>query len=391
MWNKLKLIIFYAGILLIYGFSVLVAEEQEIEWAPSKIAKSYKIEVRDFSSKKIKLEKKVKQTSYKIDKLDPGLYEYRIGIINDKEVTVIYSEWTTLSIIQAFEPEGSVEEIYYGGKQDKFQEIYITGNNFYEDTKIEIFSEKGKIPVKNLVKVNDRELRFVLDLTNAKPGSYDLKIINPLNKIYVKKGFYLLGQTKAEAEKIIVEAAKKGQGIDTSVDRKYFFKSAMIPGWGQFGSGKEYESRFRKIKGGFFFSATIGLGIFTALSYRDYLNKKHEVDNLNYLNNLINYPYNPSSSIQGLYLSQQFTNGTLELDNKWHTFTNASLALVGIYLINLIDAYFFTGPIQKPTAENNYEKNYQFKAYILPDRNSNLNMGTTNIGSSYVFEYSFRF
>jgi hypothetical protein len=391
MWNKLKLIIFYAGVLVIYGISVLVADEQEIEWAPSKIAKSYKIEVRDFSSKKIKLEKKVKQTSYKVDKLEPGLYEYRIGIINDKEVTVIYSEWTTLSVIQAFEPEGSVEEIYYGGKQDKFQEIYITGNNFYEDTKIEIFSEKGKIPVKNLVKVNDRELRFVLDLTNAKPGSYDLKIINPLNKIYVKKGFYLLGQTKAEAEKIIVEAAKKGQGVDTSVDRKYFIQSLLIPGRGQYNSGKDYESRARKIKGGIFFTTTIGLGIFTALSYRDYLNKKHEVDNLNYINNLVNYPYNPSSSIQGLYLSHQFTNGTLQLDNKWHTFTGASLAFAGIYLINLIDAYFFTGPIQNPAAANNYEKNYQFKAYILPDRSSTLNMGTTNIGSSYIFEYSFRF
>ncbi|HMV43215.1 MAG TPA: hypothetical protein PKD50_11810, partial [Leptospiraceae bacterium] len=190
MWNRFLHVIIL--ILSILGYSSLTADEQEIEWAPNKNAKAYKLEVRDFSSKKVKVDKKIKETRYKIDKLDPGLYEYRIGIVNDKDIVAVYSDWSTLSIMQSFEPEGSVEEIYYGGKDDKFQEIYITGNNFFEDTKIEIFSEQGKIPIKNLIRVSDRELRFVLELSNAKPGTYDLKIINPLKKVYVKKGFYLL-------------------------------------------------------------------------------------------------------------------------------------------------------------------------------------------------------
>jgi hypothetical protein len=124
MWNKISYLLLVSFFYLV-GLFGLAAEEQEIEWGPSKIAKAYKLELRDFTKKKIILDKKVKTTSYKIDKLDPGIYEYRIGIINDKDVTVIYSDWTTLSVIQAFEPEGSVEEIYYGGKQDKFQEIWF--------------------------------------------------------------------------------------------------------------------------------------------------------------------------------------------------------------------------------------------------------------------------
>jgi hypothetical protein len=110
--------------------------------------------------------------------------------------------------------------------------------------------------------VSERELKFILDLTTAKPGTYDLKIINPLNKIYVKKGFYLLGNTKAEAEKIIIEAANKSQGTEVSVDRKYFQRSAILPGLGQYTSGKDYDSKFRKVKGIAFFTSTIGAGIF---------------------------------------------------------------------------------------------------------------------------------
>ena len=391
MWNKLKPILLSLLLTLTFGYSRLSADDQEIEWGASKIAKAYKVELRDFTSKKMILEKKVKTTSYKIDKLDPGLYEYRIGIINDKEVTVIYSEWSTLSIIQAFEPEGSVEEIYYGGKQDKFQEIYISGSNFLEDTKIEIFSSQGKIPVKNLVRVSERELKFILDLTTAKPGTYDLKIINPLNKIYVKKGFYLLGNTKAEAEKITIEAANKSQGTEVSVDRKYFQRSAILPGLGQYTSGKDYDSKFRKVKGIAFFTSTIGAGIFAAVSYHDYMQKKKEVNDIHYLDNLVNYPYNPQQSLGGIYLSHQFTNGTLELDNKWHTFTASSALFVGLYLINLIDSYFFTGQITKPKAVNILEKDSQLKAYILPDRAIGVNYGNTGIGSSYIIEYSFHF
>lgn len=391
MWNKISYYLLLISFFYLIGLFGLAAEEQEIEWGSSKIAKAYKLELRDFTTKKMKLDKKVKTTSYKIDKLDPGIYEYRIGIINDKDVTVIYSDWTTLSVIQAFEPEGSVEEIYYGGKQDKFQEIYISGNNFYEDTKIEVFSSQGKIPVKNLVRINDREMKFILELSNAKPGSYDLKIINPLNKVFVKKDFYLLGKTKEDAEKVIVEAAKKSQGIETSIDRRYFHKSAILPGWGQYASGKDYDSKARRVRGGIVFGATLGLGAFVAVSYRDYLNTKNEVNDKYALSNAVNYPYNPSQSIAGLYLSQQFNAGVLELDQKWHTFTSSGLVFVGLYIFNLIDAYFFTGPIVNPATAFGSDKPHQIKAYVLPDRNGVLNSGAVNIGSSYILEYSFRF
>ena len=86
-----------------------------------------------------------------------------------KDVTVIYSDWTT-PVIQAFEPEGSVGRNLLRGKQDKFRRFIFQENNFYEDTKIEIFSPQGKIPVKNLVRINDREMKFILELSNAKTG-----------------------------------------------------------------------------------------------------------------------------------------------------------------------------------------------------------------------------
>ncbi|HMW07207.1 MAG TPA: hypothetical protein PK079_15330 [Leptospiraceae bacterium] len=384
MWNRFLHVIIL--ILSILGYSSLTADEQEIEWAPNKNAKAYKLEVRDFSSKKVKVDKKIKETRYKIDKLDPGLYEYRIGIVNDKDIVAVYSDWSTLSIMQSFEPEGSVEEIYYGGKDDKFQEIYITGNNFFEDTKIEIFSEQGKIPIKNLIRVSDRELRFVLELSNAKPGTYDLKIINPLKKVYVKKGFYLLGKTKLEAEKVVIEAAKKSQGQETNVDRKYFVRSAFLPGWGQYSSGKDYDLKFRRVKGAILFSATIGLGVFAAYSYKEYILQKRATDDANYLNNQFNYPYNSNITPLGFYFSNQFYANVEDLDNKWHQFTRTSLILIGVYIFNLIDSYFFTGAPSNPTSLNGLLPNHQIRAYVSPDRN-----GFNQTGNSYSLEYSIRF
>ena len=175
------------------------------------------------------------------------------------------------------------------------------------------------------------------------------------------------------------------------MDRKYFQRSAILPGLGQYTSGKDYDSKFRKVKGIAFFTSTIGAGIFAAVSYHDYMQKKKEVNDIHYLDNLVNYPYNPQQSLGGIYLSHQFTNGTLELDNKWHTFTASSALFVGLYLINLIDSYFFTGQITKPKAVNILEKDSQLKAYILPDRAIGVNYGNTGIGSSYIIEYSFHF
>ena len=69
-----------------------------------------------------------------------------------------------------------------------------------EDTRVEVFSAQGKIPLKSFVRISSTELKLTLDLTNAKEGVYDLKIINPLNKVFVKNNFYILGLTRKDAE-----------------------------------------------------------------------------------------------------------------------------------------------------------------------------------------------
>ena len=65
MWNKLKPILLSLFIILSLGYSTLSAEDQEIEWGASKIAKAYKVELRDFTSKKMILEKKSKRLPIK--------------------------------------------------------------------------------------------------------------------------------------------------------------------------------------------------------------------------------------------------------------------------------------------------------------------------------------
>ncbi|HMV44600.1 MAG TPA: DUF5683 domain-containing protein, partial [Leptospiraceae bacterium] len=187
-------------------------------------------------------------------------------------------------------------------------------------------------------------------------------------------------------EKVVIEAAKKSQGQETNVDRKYFVRSAFLPGWGQYSSGKDYDLKFRRVKGAILFSATIGLGVFAAYSYKEYILQKRATDDANYLNNQFNYPYNSNITPLGFYFSNQFYANVEDLDNKWHQFTRTSLILIGVYIFNLIDSYFFTGAPSNPTSLNGLLPNHQIRAYVSPDRN-----GFNQTGNSYSLEYSIRF
>ncbi|MBK8399320.1 MAG: hypothetical protein IPL26_29270 [Leptospiraceae bacterium] len=376
----------YSFILLVFCFGFPIWSEQEIEWGPSRIAKSYKLEVREFNTKKVKIDTKVKTTKYKVNKLKPGIYEYRIGIINDKDTIVIYSDWTSLSVLLALDPEGSIDEVYFGGKTDRFQEFYITGNNFVEDTTVEIYSAKEKIPIKNFVRLSSTELKFTLDITNASKGTYDLKIINPLNKVFVKKNFYVLGKTKQDAEKEIEEANRISQEGGSGIETKYLLRSIVVPGWGQYRSGVDNESTFRKIRGGIYLFSFLGTGGYLAIQYQSYISQTNKVNQLKLLNNVVNYPYQPPLSDAGLYISQEFNTNVAELYQQWHTVSNTAFALLGIYIINLIDAYFFTGDIEKINTMYYPMKPTEWKAYINPDQN-----GSMQIGRSYNIEYSIRF
>ena len=387
MLNKEAYARYLLFFVFLFLFPTLVWGEQEIEWGPSKAAKSYKLEIREFKTKKIKIDTKVKNTKYKVSKLDPGLYEYRIGIINDKDIIVVSSEWTSLSVIQSLDPEGAVDEVYYGGKNERFQEIFITGNNFMEDTRVEVFSAQGKIPLKSFVRISSTELKLTLDLTNAKEGVYDLKIINPLNKVFVKNNFYILGLTRKDAEKKIEEANRVSAGDNSTTDSKYFIRSVFIPGWGQYKSGVENESTFRKVKGGVFLFSFLGTGAYLAVQYRDYISQLDKAKEVSLLNNVVNYPYNPPLSTEGLYITNEFNTSVSAVYSQWRTVSNLSYALLGICLINLVDAYFFTGDMKTvKVGMSEIPKKSQWKAYM----NSDIN-GSTQIGKYYMIEYTIRF
>ena len=375
-------------------FTSLLNAEQEIEWAPSKFAIEYHIEIRDFRTKKIKVNKKLKQTKYKINNLDEGLYEYRIGVYTTKKETV-YTDWTSLSITQSLEPEAAIDEVYYGTLKDKYQEIFISGNNFVEDTKIEVFNENTRLEIKRVVVKSSKELSFTIDLKSAKAGKYDLRILNPLGKDFLKRGFYIIGENYKEAEnaakKVDKEEKIKKYGEDDSTKaglfaRSYFLKSLVLPGWGQIASGIDNESKAKRIRGYLYMGLGISSLTLFAYNYKLYRAARNDANDLEYQNNLTNQPFNFPLSFYGSYINEKYNRSLDNLELRYSNTTKLGGFFLVVYTINLIDAYFFTGRKRGIFNVEYLNPNTNFYVYYQPEKNQ-----TGPNGTQFGFGYNFNF
>jgi hypothetical protein len=373
MLNKSTILFF----LFLLFSSNLFSSDQEIEWALSKNAVEYLIEIREFKSKKMKITKKFKPTinKYKIDSLKEGLFEYRIGIRSIKNETV-FTDWSSLSIQKSLEPEGAIDEFYFGSLKERYQEIFITGKNFLPDTKIEIYNKELKIPINKIVIRSDTELSFTLDLANAKKGRYDLKIINPLDRVFDRPDFYIIGETFKDAENSAqaVDKADKIKKYNTEnkekasiLARSYFLRSAILPGWGQIAAGIDMDSKYKKWRGRVYMATSLITLPYLLYSYKDYRSRKDDLNDLSTLNNLMNQPFN--YPLRDPYTNNRFNEDLDALEKSWQTTARVGYFLAGIYVINLIDAYFFTGRKRGIFTVANEENDGIFQAYIVPERN----------------------
>ncbi len=392
MLNKIIIFIF----VIFFSVPVFGGGENEIEWAISKFAIEYLIEVRDYKTKIVKVTKRVgpKVNKYKVDSLKEGLYEYRVAVITSKKET-LYTEWSPLSVQLSLEPEGAIDEFYFASLKEKNQEIFITGKNFVADTKIEVFNKDSKIPVKTIVVNSSEELKFVLDLTTAKQGRYDLRIINPLGKTFEKPDFFIVDYKLTDAE----NKAKKVERDDkikkfgtedktkaTLLARSYFLRSMIFPGWGQYAAGIDMNSKAKKWRGGIYMGlAVISIPLF-AYSYRDYRGDKNDVNSLAYQNSFINQPFNFPLSLYGTKVNNDYNDKVDELQVSWQNVNRVGFFFAGLYTINLIDAYFFTGRKRGIFTVMNEVSETNLFVTLIPERNPFGQMG-----NAFDLTYSIRF
>ena len=114
------------------------------------------------------------------------------------------------------------------------------------------------------------------------------------------------------------------------------WRSALIPGWGQYYQGKQ-------VRGGVYFLSTLAVGAVLVDSWRAYRDARNS--------------YDQSITTSWVYPTLGLAAGTTDavisymqssllqdkVNQRSRQYTNAAAAMLGVYLINLVDAVFFSG------------------------------------------------
>lgn len=153
-----------------------------IEWRAISAANGYRVEIK--SDNKVIIETNVTENIYYVD-LPKGKYEFRIGVLNFFKKPVVWSYWNPLRVIVSREPllEGEGIDVSLGDK------ALLSGENFLENTKINLVNEGKIIPVESLI-LNDKRITFPTE--KLKLGTYDVILENPNNKKTIRKKYVVI-------------------------------------------------------------------------------------------------------------------------------------------------------------------------------------------------------
>jgi hypothetical protein len=211
------------------------SKQQCIEWKPIKGARGYRIQIRTSSHQTI-IDQFVNTHTFPITKLKKGEYESRVAPLNVFQKPVVWSYWRPLKVLIVKKPKlNSTEEKIIVTEDDK-QTITIKGNNFVEDTKVSVESQKNKLKVDKVKTNNSQNLSFSLDTKNAKQGYYDLKIENPKDKIITKKDFVrVVGK-----DEVVTLSPKENQKVSLQDDKPLAFQ------WSKNPHAKKYKFKISK-------------------------------------------------------------------------------------------------------------------------------------------------
>lgn len=175
-------------------------EAAYIEWKPLEGALSYTVEIVDVYDELV-MEKKTTDTKLEVS-LPYGKYKYRVGMFTKFNKISGWSDWKTLMIVPALDPE-ILSASPAGLPAGTGTSVTIKGKNFYRSSEVMIKSGDTALEVKNIRLVDPHTLMVTVNAGDAKPGSkYDLLVKNPGDLIDVEafaaKQFTILERPKVQ-------------------------------------------------------------------------------------------------------------------------------------------------------------------------------------------------
>lgn len=185
----MKFILF---LILSFQLFSIELEKVNLNWKKISTAKEYKLEIRN--KKGFFKTLATEQTEIKIS-LAPGIYEYRVGVVNKFGKVKNFSKWENLEIIYTTEPIIETKPFkFYTSDFEKT--ISIRGKHFLEEMKLFLKSENKTEQVKFKF-VSEEEIQFNLDLKDERNENLELIFENPKNKITKLENFIVLKKSKS--------------------------------------------------------------------------------------------------------------------------------------------------------------------------------------------------
>lgn len=352
-----KMLKFISIIFLLFTYTIFAEDElnnleNTLEWEDVKYSKGYHVQIRN-SNKKLIVDEKINENKYKIV-LPNGEYEERLGVYNKFGKISGFSEWEKIIVSKVYIPEVKNENIELSSYLED-QSIVIKGNYFSSDIKIFLKSKNDQNIIKSFVVNNENEILINLSINKNTLGKYDLVLVNPRNKknritdflsIIDKKEKIISSNQRAINEQGLAPGvinSEKNNLILGSMRFNAGWRSALIPGWGQY-----YKEE--KVKSIIYFTTFFsGLVYFNTL-YSDYNQAKSNFESSSNLGLLLGSYQGSGAGGLVLYNYLQNESNYNDTVSKASNVSIVAISLELIYLINILDAILLNpSPKQEST------------------------------------------
>ena len=353
----------YLLIMVIFLF-LFDSSSQELKWEAIKNASGYKVQVRN-ESQKIILDKNVTTNSYELGKdVEPGMYEHRIGVLNKFGVAKTWTDWVSFEVTISAAPRLTNEDTVYIEKEVGTKNIVLEGENFVQDTKVQILSSKGSLPVKDVQFITKNKLEATLGVEDASIGEYDLVLENPHNKTYQKKRFIVVKERDKFTRCSLYEP---------------LWRSAVVPGWGQYHRSNQCGTK-EKWKLKVYPAIAIALLVAYYQTNKDYNQKLAEYNES--INTTFLIPRsNPLQIVNFAESEQKYT----QVEQATTRLNQVSNILLGFYLWNIADLFLFHPyePVKVQTKGDSAYLNFYSNIYYV--RSHNYKSGGMNLQYTFGF------
>lgn len=316
-----------------FSFSLRANEKRAVtlKWQEVETAISYIIEIEDEKGNQI-LKQEVGENFIPTE-LEPGKYKRKISVINKLGELESESDWKTFIVQVILPPEIEKDQTISSSKENSGKAL-VKGNHFHPSMQVQIRKGDKIYPLENSKVIDSENLELVIK-DEIPPGDYDLILVNPGKKAE----FPGVVQKKESKE------SKEKEGRWEVVKR-----SAILPGWGQYYAGQKIQNPDYDFRGKVYFGGFLTLSLFY-LYFNEFTllpnaetptQKKFKDDSARNLALAVGLP-NESNNFRRLFslYSLSEMNKQAELVNLQSQRVNIILfAMVGVYLTQLIDAYF---------------------------------------------------